>query len=171
MTPKTKSPDVTNVHLDFNSPKRYALCWECEGFRFHRWYSLPNNPDDNTVYKNPPLKTEYKGAGYFDTRRLSAESAPTRAMLVAAMAVVIRDGLIENALANEEKKRLALLEQERLERIEHYKRMAGPALYDALKGFRDEYADRDTWPDDMVSLLENADAVLKLAVEGPEGGR
>jgi hypothetical protein len=175
---KAKTPTVTNVHLNFSSPTRFAFCFDHDGARYHRWYFIPKGatpdtmePSDNTLYVNPPLGIEYRREGWFDTKKLKCDGPTARPLLVAAWSIALQENVIEKAIADLEAKAQAEIEARRQAMILVRKQAVAAELYDALRGFRDEYGDRDTWPEDMVSLLDNADAVLKLADEGPDGAR
>jgi hypothetical protein len=68
----------------------FSLGWDdVEGNRYHVWFDRTTRTRrDDTLYKNPPLGTPYKGEGYFHTRQLDLNkkaniSAYTEALMVA----------------------------------------------------------------------------------------
>lgn len=72
-----KIKDITDIHISVLSesdPKRFCICWNAGGARYHVW-----NPQLDTLYKNPSFDTPRyldgkRNPADYDTRRLSVSA-------------------------------------------------------------------------------------------------
>jgi hypothetical protein len=123
--------------------ERANLSFEHEGARFHVWIDMATGrfegataeaPNDATLYKNPPLKTEYNGPGYFHTRHLDAASPVNIARIATARAQAgslsdARDAYAAKMRAESEAEEAKLDAAAKLARVQ----AAGPALLAAAQ--------------------------------------
>jgi hypothetical protein len=130
----------TNIQADNYSPHgdRVSVGWVIDGLRYHVWMNVKTKQidsdrhfDGGTIYKNPPLDVERNTPGHFNTRYLAAKK--NAATLAYVLAVVERDGLIQQAIdeynAEEAKKLAEYAAAAKIERIKE----AGPELLEALR--------------------------------------
>jgi hypothetical protein len=132
-------PSSINVDT-YSRSSQYSISWNGrDGNRYHVWLSRATRERNNdTLYKNPPPGVKFKGEGYFSTRQLSLTAKENSALFEFAMKYATDKKLFEAEEARVAGEDAAKAEENRLAYIEHCKKQAGPALYEALRAILDE---------------------------------
>jgi hypothetical protein len=120
---KTKISDVqVSLSGDPKDPApHFAVGWNAKGARWHYWSNDPVDylPNDEVVYKNPPLGTPQHSEGYYRARNLSINCRANTTMVLAARHACIAGNLIAAARKAECQKRNAAAEERAAEARKH----------------------------------------------------
>lgn len=109
-TAPTTPAGITDVDVTV-SGRMHAAGWHADGARFHVWFDPTTFEPEQVVYKNPLVARGRPG--YFDTRKLRADTALQAAIIQYVLGVVRRDDLVGKGRAAEKAKEVA--EKARLE--------------------------------------------------------
>lgn len=130
-----KAKEITDVGVGGSEhSSTYWLGCVYDGARYHVWINkATHQPDETTLYKNPPLGVEKGDPGHYWTRKLDLNGATGRMLLPAMLAARDAQGLVQkwrDELAVKAAEELRVAEEARkAERIE----AAAPDLYAALE--------------------------------------
>jgi hypothetical protein len=158
------------------SDRSVALSWQTKDARLHVWVDPQTlEPAGRIAYKNALVDRHQPG--HFETRKLWLDKrngsgpSPTGEAFNTAVRIARENKLIEAFLAAEQadiEARRATMHAEL--RDSHVAGMANEIL-EALCAFVGQYdTDRNTWPDDVVELLDQGTKVIAKAY-GPIKGR
>lgn len=132
----------TNVHVDGLSAfhNRAAASWNLDGARYHVWFDLETKQVEAgyVLYKNPPLDVSSRDPGFFNTRKLDADSPSNAKVIERVFAEIEERGLI--AAAIEENKREEYRRGKEMEALALEQRIkeSGPELLAALERVADD---------------------------------
>jgi hypothetical protein len=156
----TKTP--TNIHLSGNEHGHVALCCEYQGARYHVWVDRHEyRPVDSVLFKNPPLRVEYRGEGYFNTRMLDMNGAIGRKIVPLMQAAIPTIApAFEKHIAYEVEQRAIAAEQ--LKQAARIKE-AAPVLLAALEAMVKTFGNSTVLSDYGRGVVAQANATINQA--------